>query len=62
MHADQEDQETFEQTFPRYPFAELVRLGIVFAKWLAKALKVHGEHRRGVATRRRADKQWLRSR
>jgi len=26
---------TFEETYPRYEFAELVRIGLVLAQWLA---------------------------
>jgi hypothetical protein len=28
---------TFEETYPRYEFAELVRIGLAFAAWLARA-------------------------
>jgi hypothetical protein len=35
-----EDQEasrpaTFEETYPRYEFAEMVRIGLVLAEWIA---------------------------
>jgi hypothetical protein len=26
---------TFEETYPRYEFAEMVRIGLVLAEWLA---------------------------
>ena len=29
-------QQTFEATYPQAPFAELIRLGIVAAQWLAR--------------------------
>ena len=38
---------TFEETYPRYEFAELVRLTVALAAWLAKG-------RRRLALRRRS--------
>lgn len=32
-----EAKKTFEETYPRYPFAELVRLSIGLGNWLARA-------------------------
>ena len=29
-----DDRETFEETYPKYEFSELVRLGLVFANWI----------------------------
>ena len=31
-----EPGETFEQSYPRYPFSELVRLGVAFSRMIAK--------------------------
>ncbi len=59
MQRDPKNDETFEETYPRYPFAELVRLGILLAKWLAEVRLAHGAHRRGVPTRRRPQRRWL---
>jgi len=39
---------TFEETYPRYEFAELVRLGLALAQWLVQG------HRR-MELRRRPD-------
>ena len=40
---DGETDETFEEAYPKYPFAELVRLGVAFAElvgsWRRKPLK-----------------------
>ncbi len=38
-HSQNEDEATrpatFEETYPRYEFAEMVRIGLVLAEWLA---------------------------
>jgi hypothetical protein len=43
---------SFEETYPRYEFAEMVRIGLVLAEWLASGAgwlaktsrRVHGAH------------------
>ena len=61
MQPDQKDQETFEETYPRYPFAELVRLGILLGRWLARARLVLGARRRDLETRERPERRRLSS-
>ena len=34
-----EAPESFEQTYPQYPFAPLVSLGILFGQWYARVLR-----------------------
>ncbi len=61
MQPEPKDRETFEETYPRYPFAELVRLGILLGRWLAKLRLIHGERRRDLETRERPHGRWLSS-
>jgi hypothetical protein len=39
---------TFEETYPRYEFAEMVRIGLVVAEWLAAAAEWLAKVSRGV--------------
>ncbi len=55
MQPVQKEQETFEDIYPRYPFSELVRLGILLGKWIAKARLIGREHRGNFAKRQRPD-------
>jgi hypothetical protein len=32
----EEKRPTFEETYPRYEFSELVRIGLAFAAWIAR--------------------------
>ena len=45
-----EDRETFEDTYPKHSFSELVRLSLVLAEALARVAR----GRRGAVTKRRA--------
>lgn len=40
----------FEQTYPRYEFSELVRIGLIVADWLGHALRERGTARPDAAT------------
>jgi hypothetical protein len=44
---------SFEETYPRYEFAEMVRLGLVLAEWLAAAAGWLAKAGRRVQSRRR---------
>jgi len=46
--------DSFETIYPRYPFAELVRLSLVIARWLARARAQAGKAAKGVHESRRA--------
>ena len=59
MQPEQNEQETFEEIYPRYPFSELVRLGILLGKWIAKARLIGRERRGAFAKRQRPDGRWL---
>ena len=43
------DRPTFEQTYPRYEFSNLVRLGLLVAGWLGGPRRARGDGR-GTAT------------
>jgi hypothetical protein len=38
MEKPPEAPKSFEETYPQYPFAELVRLSIALSKWLLRSL------------------------
>ena len=59
MQSSRKDTKTFEETFPHYPFAELVRLALLLGKRLARARLRDGERRRGLATRQRTNESYL---
>jgi hypothetical protein len=44
---------SFEETYPRYEFAEMVRLGLVLADWVAAAAGWLAKAGRRVQSRRR---------
>lgn len=37
MEKTRETPKSFEETYPEYPFAELVRLGLSAAQWIVRA-------------------------
>jgi hypothetical protein len=39
---------TFEETWPRYEFAELVRIGLAIGEWLANMRERRAERRRAM--------------
>jgi hypothetical protein len=43
---------TFEETYPRYEFAEMVRIGLVLAEWLAAGAEWLAKVSRRVRRRR----------
>jgi hypothetical protein len=36
MSESREQSNSFEQTYPKHPFSELVRLGVALGKWIAR--------------------------
>jgi hypothetical protein len=36
FRTSEEKRPTFEETYPRYEFSELVRIGLAFAAWIAR--------------------------
>jgi hypothetical protein len=42
---------TFEETYPRYEFAELVRLALAAGAWLVKVRRRIGRRRRDASSR-----------
>ena len=59
MRPDQKGKETFEEVYPRHPFSELVRLGILLGEWIAKARLNGRERHRQPATRKQPHRTWL---
>ena len=45
--------EPFETVYPRYPFAELVRLSILLGRWLARVRMAAGRAAKSAQARRR---------
>jgi hypothetical protein len=43
-----DDRPTFEETYPKYEFSELVRLGVALAAWTVRKIR-RAEARRQVA-------------
>jgi hypothetical protein len=44
MSVTREQRDSFEQTYPRYGFSELVRLGVVLGKWIARRSDQRARH------------------
>jgi hypothetical protein len=36
IHAPGDKRPTFEETYPRYEFAEMVRIGLLIGDWIAR--------------------------
>ena len=45
--------ESFEAVYPRYPFAELVRHGVLLGRWLARVRAAIGKFAKGMPPWRR---------
>jgi hypothetical protein len=50
FHSSKDKRPTFEETWPRYEFAEMVRIGLVIGDWIARLRR-----RRTVAMPTRAE-------
>jgi hypothetical protein len=40
-----DDRQTFEETYPKYEFSELVRVGIVVSSWIVRLFRRATAHR-----------------